>query len=179
MRTGSASDAAPGAHCVTSEGRSCSHAGRGLRCLRACGLWPGRGSGYTELPFLCCVHISVARSVPLGRIARHPRIPCPCRQHGVARHPPWRPQLLFSPEQGHTWRLRESQRIADVEVGSPPETFPSVLLFTDGEAEAQKGRGVGPGSRSMGAWTPEACGWLFPLARSYAITVLMATYFIT
>lgn len=174
MRTGSASDAAPGAHCVTSEGRSCSHAGRGLRCLRACGLWPGRGSGYTELPFLCCVHISVARSVPLGRIARHPRIPCPCRQGGPS--PSLAATIALFPRAGaHV----EALRIADVEVGSPPETFPSVLLFTDGEAEAQKGRGVGPGSRSMRAWTPEACGWLFPLARSYAITILMATYFIT
>lgn len=135
----------------------------------------GGGQGTVSFPF-CAVYTSRGPERALGQDRQ-------ASQNPLSLSPAWggpSPSLaatiaLFPRAGAHV----EAPRIADVEVGSPPETFPSVLLSTDGEAEAQKGRGVGPGSRSMGAWTPEACGWLFPLARSYAITILMATYFIT
>lgn len=52
-------------------------------------LWAG-GAGPTEVPFSCCAHVSVAQSVSLGRVPRHPRAACqfPSPAQG-GRLPPW------------------------------------------------------------------------------------------
>lgn len=110
-------------------GRSCSHAGRGLRSLRACGLCPGQGSGYTELPFLCCVHISVAQSLPLGKVSRHPRVACPASMGRPATLPVCRNHAF--PQSRATRGGSGNRRCRGGESTPPPtpaETFPSSTL---------------------------------------------------